>query len=297
MTQAHTTTFHVRHYECDAYGHLNNANYLRYMEHAAIQASAAAGYDDARYAALGSIWLIRETDIEYLLPLRAGDVVEVRTWVADFRRVRSRRRYEFIRVSDGALVARAATEWVYLDAKTLHPVAIPGEMIAAFTPARETAEPRLPFPALPEPPSCPYTQEQRVEWRDIDMAMHVNNANYLSYMEACAVDSLGAFGWSMERMKAEDVAIVARRHRIEYQQPAKLGDILRVTTFLADVRRASALRYFTIVRQGDQALIARAQSRWAFISLATGRGRRIPESILVDFADHIAGKPTGENFA
>ncbi|MCA9907263.1 MAG: acyl-CoA thioesterase, partial [Anaerolineae bacterium] len=77
----HTSTFTVRHYECDAYGHVNNANYLRYMEHAAIEASAAVGYDEARYLAMGTLWLIYETDIDYLLPLRAGDVVELQTWV------------------------------------------------------------------------------------------------------------------------------------------------------------------------------------------------------------------------
>ncbi len=37
--------FRVRSYECDGYGHVNHANYLRYMQEAAFDASAAAGYD------------------------------------------------------------------------------------------------------------------------------------------------------------------------------------------------------------------------------------------------------------
>ncbi|MBZ0277150.1 MAG: thioesterase family protein, partial [Anaerolineae bacterium] len=76
----HTTTFHVRHYECDAYGHLNNANYIRYMEEAAFEASAAAGYPKARYEGMGFIWLARETEIEYLNAVHYGDRVEVKTW-------------------------------------------------------------------------------------------------------------------------------------------------------------------------------------------------------------------------
>ena len=31
MSLDHTLTFRVRHYECDANGHLNHANYLRYI--------------------------------------------------------------------------------------------------------------------------------------------------------------------------------------------------------------------------------------------------------------------------
>jgi acyl-CoA thioester hydrolase len=75
MPLTHVRTFRVRHYECDAYGHLNYANYLRYMQEAAFDATAAAGYDLARYEAMGRRWLVRETDIEYLRPLRYGDSV------------------------------------------------------------------------------------------------------------------------------------------------------------------------------------------------------------------------------
>ena len=61
--------FRVRHYECDLYGHVNNANYVRYMQEAAFDASAAVGYDEARYHAMGTMWLVHSTDIEYLNPL------------------------------------------------------------------------------------------------------------------------------------------------------------------------------------------------------------------------------------
>ena len=52
--------FRVRHYECDAYGHVNHAHYLRYMQETAFDASAAVGYDVARYEAIGRQWLVRQ---------------------------------------------------------------------------------------------------------------------------------------------------------------------------------------------------------------------------------------------
>ncbi|MBN2305492.1 MAG: acyl-CoA thioesterase, partial [Anaerolineae bacterium] len=125
MPLIHERGFRVRHYECDVYGHVSPSNYLRYMQEAAMDASAAAGYDLARYAEMKTHWLIRETDIVYLRPLTYGDSVVVKTWVADFRRVRSRRSYEFRHATTGEQIARADTDWVYLDAATLRPTTIP----------------------------------------------------------------------------------------------------------------------------------------------------------------------------
>jgi len=141
----------VRSYECDAYGHVNHANYLRYMQESALDASAAVGYDEAKYNELGTIWLIRETKIEYLQSLRFGDSVEVTTWVGDFRRVRSRRFYEMRRVSDGEMVAKASTDWVYIERASSRPVRVTPEMITAFAPEGmiEDTVARDPYPEAP----------------------------------------------------------------------------------------------------------------------------------------------------
>ena len=92
MPHTHESTFRVRHYECDAYGHVNNANYLRYTQEAAFEASAAAGYDVARYQGLNRIWYVRGSDITFLRPMAYGDIGEhVKTWVSDFRRIHCHR--------------------------------------------------------------------------------------------------------------------------------------------------------------------------------------------------------------
>ena len=124
--------FRVRHYECDAFGHLNNANYLRYMQETAIDASAAAGYDPDRYSEIGHHWLIRETDIEYLIPLKFGDRVNLKTWVIDFHNMRSRRAYEFIVVGSDEIAAKAVTDWVYINSDDSRLAKIPLEMKVAL---------------------------------------------------------------------------------------------------------------------------------------------------------------------
>lgn len=288
MPAIYQTTLRVRHYECDTYGHVNNANYLRYMEQAAIEASASLGYDDDRYRELGTLWLIRETDIEYLRPLTARDSVTISTWVGDFRRVRSRRFYEFRHAETGELVAKANTDWVYLDRASGRPVSVPDAMIAAFAPDQTEAAARERFPAAPPPPPGMFTMNRVTEWRDIDAAGHVNNATYLNYMEECGIRAARAVGWEMERMRSEGFAIVARRHRIEYRQQAILGEALTISTYLSDVRRMSATRHYIITRADDGALLTQAQSLWVFVNLQTGGLLRVNPNFINDFAATIA---------
>ncbi len=180
MPLTYERTFRVRYYECDPYGHLNNSNYLRYMQETAFDASAAAGYDLARYQAMERIWWIRSSEIEYLAPVRYNERVTVKTWVENFQRTHSPRAYEFSRPSTGELVARATTDWAFLDTKSGRPTDIPAELIAAFFP--EEAPPEAPkrtrIPAAPPAPEGVFTSSRQVEWRDLDTNGHVNNANY-----------------------------------------------------------------------------------------------------------------------
>lgn len=282
--------FRVRSYECDPYGHVNHANYLRYMQEAAFDASAAAGYDVDRYRTSGHQWLIRETDITYLRPLVYGDTVIVRTWVGDFRRVRSRRMYSLRLAGSDEPVATAATEWVYLNTVTLRPATVPPEMVAAFWhPDTVAGDRREPFPEVPPPPPGIFRMRRRVEWRDLDQAQHVNNANYLAYIEECNVAAAAAYGWAMGRIMERGVGIVARRYRIEYREPALMDDELEVTSFLADVKRATAVRHNEIRRLRDGALLARSYALWVFVDLASGRPIRIPADFMDTFRPNVAG--------
>jgi acyl-CoA thioester hydrolase len=289
MPLIHERTFRVRHYECDAYGHVNHANYPRYMQEAALDASAAAGYDLAWYDNAQKLWLTRQTDITYFRPLTYGDTVIVKTWVADFRRIRSRRAYELRLAESGEIVAEATTDWVFLDSDTNRPATIPQEIIAAFFPEGAPAEAprREPFPPAPPPPPGVFTFHHPVEWRDVDPAGHLNNANYMVYIENCTVQAALSFGWPMARMMEEGFGIIARRYRLEYIEPAVMGDELAVSTWVSDVKRATAVRHNTIHRVSDGKLLARAHVLWVWVHLATGRPMRVPAYFINDFKTNI----------
>jgi acyl-CoA thioester hydrolase len=290
MPLTHLEKFKVRYTECDRYGHVNNANYLRYMQEAAFGASAAAGYDFAKYDELGQYWLVRETDVEYLKPLRYHDEFEIKTWVQDFRRVRSRRLYEFRLSGSDDLIARASTDWVYLDLKANRPVSIPPEMIVAFYPegVPDQAPPRDPFPAAPPPPPGVFKLRRRVTFNEIDMAQHVNNAVYLSYVEDAAMQVTAHYGWPIDQMYIQNQAILVRRQRIEYLQPALMQDEIEIVTWVSAVKRVSATRHFIISRAIDGEVLARVHTGVVWVDLITGQPQRFPEKFLADLAPNLA---------
>ncbi len=112
--------------------HVNNVAYVQWMQDAAIQHSTAAGCTRMTEA-IGATWVARMHHIEYLSPAFAGDAITVLTWVADFRKVRSLRRYRFIRAADQKVIAQGETDWVFVDAASGRPRAVPAEIRDLFT--------------------------------------------------------------------------------------------------------------------------------------------------------------------
>lgn len=122
----------VQETEIDALGHVSNLHYLRWTQDAALAHSAAQGWPAQRYHDAGEGFVVRSHQIEYLRPAMPGDEIIVRTWVAGFRRVSSLRRFEIVRANDSKLLAKAATDWAYVNFRTGYPKRIPPEVSGAF---------------------------------------------------------------------------------------------------------------------------------------------------------------------
>ncbi|HSB00783.1 MAG TPA: acyl-CoA thioesterase, partial [Anaerolineales bacterium] len=109
----------------DENGHVNNVAYVQWMQDIAVEHYAAIGGIEAQGS--DATWFIREHRIEYFLPAFAGEEIEIRTWVENIRRVRSLRKYEFVRRSDGKVLVKGETDWVFVEVKTGAPRLIPEE--------------------------------------------------------------------------------------------------------------------------------------------------------------------------
>ena len=119
----------------DENGHVNNVAYVQWMQDIAVEHYESIGGTNPMQL-VGATWVVREHRIEYLLPAFANEEVEIRTWVENIRRVRSLRKYEFIRTSDGKVLVRGETDWVFVDVQTGTPRAIPDEVSKVFAAAQ-----------------------------------------------------------------------------------------------------------------------------------------------------------------
>ena len=116
----------------DENGHVNNVIYVQWMQDIAVEHYESIG-GTKPMKLIGATWVVHEHRIEYLLPAYAGEEVQIRTWVENLRRVRSLRKYEFVRKSDGKVLVRGETDWIFVDVKSGRPIAIPETVIAVFS--------------------------------------------------------------------------------------------------------------------------------------------------------------------
>jgi acyl-CoA thioester hydrolase len=99
----------------DENGHVNNVMYVQWMQDAAVRHYEAMGGTGPTQA-IGATWVVRSHLVEYLRPAFEGEHIKVQTWVVNLRRVRSLRRYRFVRLNDEELLVRGETDWVFVDA-------------------------------------------------------------------------------------------------------------------------------------------------------------------------------------
>lgn len=264
---AFTRRFRVRHYELDFLGHLNLVNYVRFMQEAAIEASTEAGFSPQWYRDNGTGWVIRQLKIRYHAQARYGEELEIKTWVSDMKRVTSHREYQLMRAHDGALLARARVNWVYLDLKNGAPQRIPEYFREAFQPSNELEElsGRL-TKAQPTENAYRYRSKRRVQTCELDTMQHVHHAGYLHWIEQAYFDALRAAGHPMEQLQSQDWTLLQGGHDIEYFEPARDNDEIEIVSWVCETAKTHGAWQHEIYNTHTGKLLARDYALGVFVN-------------------------------
>lgn len=75
-------------YECDVYGHLNNASYLQLLECARAEAMIEMDMSVSRMKELGLQVFVRSFELKYLQAIDLEDMVSVHSWFDEMNRVK-----------------------------------------------------------------------------------------------------------------------------------------------------------------------------------------------------------------
>jgi acyl-CoA thioester hydrolase len=132
----------------------------------------------------------------------------------------------------------------------------------------------------------------RVYYEDTDFSGVVYHASYLRFMERGRTEYLRLIGadhralFEAARAQAPGFAFVVRSMAIEFLKPARMDDVLEVTTRPDEVKGASVVLCQSVMRAGEALVDARV--RVAFVS--GGRARPIPRPLrLAMRADQASG--------
>jgi acyl-CoA thioester hydrolase len=97
---------------------------------AATAHSVARGWGQAEYLALGSVWVVRRHELDYLAQVTLGQALIAETWVDSWKAASCVRKTELVR--DGQIVARAATTWAFMSMSSGRPQRIADVVLDAF---------------------------------------------------------------------------------------------------------------------------------------------------------------------
>jgi acyl-CoA thioester hydrolase len=122
-----------------------------------------------------------------------------------------------------------------------------------------------------------------VQEEDLDELEHVNNAVYLTYIEAAAREHAIREGFTLEGFKAQGVIPIVRSHTITYYKPAKRGDTLTVSTEVKEISGPKAVRHNQVRLADTKTLLVDAVTQWVWLDPQTMRPKRIPSVIREAF--------------
>lgn len=114
--------------------HVNNVEYVRWLDRAAELHADALGFTRAAMAAAGHMWFVARHEVDYRAEAFPGQELHLFTWVRTMGRSTSWRDTLVVRAADGAPVCQASTCWALVDLASRRPARIPADVAAAFDP-------------------------------------------------------------------------------------------------------------------------------------------------------------------
>lgn len=284
MTKPFETQFKIRYYDCDPFGLLSHAGYLRLTVQAAHEASEAIGQDLINGEAR---WQLREAGINYLRPAEIGETLTVRTKVTDWRDKSLSLEHDFL--IDSVAMAKVCCDWEIVSLETLEPIRIPDSLLHAFFQASipPEAPPRDSFPEFPEVPDGAFAAHRQIRWGLLNPDGWLDYANFIAISEEVDMDASAYQGWTPQRLDEAGFSISVEDFHIEFLAPVLWGADLGITTYLSDVEDTSVTRYyeFELPNLGP---VARAYTKRVWRATDTGEPTEIPDDWWSDMAGQIA---------
>jgi YbgC/YbaW family acyl-CoA thioester hydrolase len=127
----------VRSYECDSYGHVNNAVYLNYLEYGRMEYLHQINFDYNGIVKAGYYLYVTHIDIYYKESAFLDDKIKIEVSAKSLGAV-SGTIHEVLTKQDGSVCAEADVTWASVSSETGRPTRLPKEfMVEGLKPDSE----------------------------------------------------------------------------------------------------------------------------------------------------------------
>ena len=122
----------------------------------------------------------------------------------------------------------------------------------------------------------------RVYYEDTDAGGVVYHARYLAFFERARTEMLRQLDISQQKLLQEGIAFVVKKMDISYDFPARLDDMLTISTQVEQIRKASIIFKQTILNQNKQ-IISSADVVIACVNMTKMKPCALPKSLVLEF--------------
>ena len=228
----------------DFLGRVSAARIFDVLQRGATAHAALLGVGMTDLMKDGHSWMISAMSVELLKQPEAMEPLTLTTWPSGVKkRVVCTRDYEITDAS-GAVVARAVSDWIYVDVEN-RKICMLTPQLASLAPEGVPRADVAPGPKAIEKTGEHHSAQVLVRRSDTDINRHVNNVHYVE--------------WLFEAMPEEVYARNLVRLDITYRQEAMPGDAIESEVWIGS---DGATTFHALTRTADGAVVATARCIW-----------------------------------
>lgn len=124
-----------------------------------------------------------------------------------------------------------------------------------------------------------YSMEGRVRYSEADVTRHMTLTALLNYFQDCCTFQSEELGVGLDFLEGEQAVWLLVSWQVIIKRLPVFGEKIRISTWPYDFGGCYGFRNFTM-EDGQGAVLAHANSIWAFVDTATGRPRKIAPSLF-----------------
>jgi acyl-CoA thioesterase FadM len=266
----YTTSFGVRSYEIGRLGIISTGTLLRYLEHVATEASAAAGFPRSWYDEHDSAWVVRQMTLELNRPITLTDELAFDTWPSQYARIQAYREYVVTSQTSGQTLARAHGHWVYVGRERGLPIRLPANIAEQAIPDPQEVPFSTPPELTPLKEPLPAFQHSLTARRyEADIVGHINNTIYVDWLEEAIHSALAQLPPRLlthHPVSGNVAQAFLQRGSIDYTKASLPGDALEVMSTCLGTYGQGVAWSQVIQRAGSEGIIMRAETYWSWFS-------------------------------